>query len=62
MDALPTPPLGDVREHEQVHTRDKHQGERGHCQKPHPIRISVFKHGHAVKDDDQRKGNGQPPV
>jgi hypothetical protein len=22
----------------------------------------VFKHGHAVEDDDQRKGNGQPAV
>jgi hypothetical protein len=60
--AVPTPPRGDVREHEQVHTREKHQGEHGHRQEAHPVGVPVLKHGHTVKDDDQRKSNGQRAV
>lgn len=60
--ASTAPPPDDVREHEQVHTREKHQGERGHRQEAHPAGISAFKHSHAVEDDGQREGNGQPAM
>ena len=40
----------------------KTKAKRGHRQEAHPVGISVFKHGHAVKDDDQRKGDRQPAV
>lgn len=60
--ASPAPPLANVRQREQVHTREKHQSERGHCQEAHPVGIPALKHGQAIEDDDQRKSNGQPAV
>lgn len=56
------PPLREVGQYEQIHTREKHQGERGHRQEAHPVSVPVFKHGGAVEDNDQRKGDGQPTV
>jgi len=60
--ASPAPPLRNIREYEQVHAREKHQGKRGHCPEAHPVSVLVFKHRDAVEDHDQCKGNGQPAV
>src|SRR6266404_4361176 len=60
--ASPAGPLRGIRQHEQVQTGEKLQGEHKHCQEAHPRAISPPCHGDAVDDDGHRKGNGQPAM
>jgi hypothetical protein len=60
--ASSAPPPGHVGQHEEVHAREKHQREGANGKEPHPVRIFAFDYGHAIEDDNQRKGNRQPAV
>ena len=62
LDAWPAPPLGGIRQHEQVPTGDQLQGERGQRRKAYPDGIFLVPHGNDVDDDACCKGNGQPAM
>jgi hypothetical protein len=60
--ASPATPLRNIRQHEQVQTGEKLQGEREHRQEAQLGGILPLCHGDAVDDDGHRKSNGQPAV
>jgi|SRR6516165_8832006 hypothetical protein len=55
-------PLRGIRQHEQIQTGEKLQGEHEYCQEAQPSRILFLGYGDAVNDDDHCEGNGQPTV
>jgi hypothetical protein len=55
-------PLGGIRQHEQIQTGDKLQGERDHRQEAHRVGVLLLCYGDDVDDDGQCKGHGQPAV
>ena len=60
--ASPAAPLGGIRQHEQVQTGEKLQGERDHRQEAHRGGVLLLCYGDDVDDDGHRKGHGQPAV
>ena len=55
-------PLRGIRQHEQIQTSEKLQGEHEYCQEAQPSRIPLLGYGDAVNDDDRCEGNRQPTV
>src|SRR5262245_21195468 len=55
-------PLRSVREHEQVQAGEQQQGEREQRRVGHPGGSLPLRHGGEVRDDGQRKRDGQPAV
>jgi Stage II sporulation protein E (SpoIIE) len=55
-------PLGGIRQHKQVQTGEKLQGERDHRQQSHRIRVLLLCDGDDVDDHGHCKGHGQPAV
>src|SRR5271169_2623827 len=56
--ASPAAPPGGVRQHEQVQTCEKLQGERGHRKQAHLSGVLPLYDSKAVNEDGHRKGDG----